>query len=170
MEVKYDDGKSVTFTGKARMKWAKLSQESARLTAYLRNGRMLSFDANRLPDTVRALALLHGLKQKMHDECNMNVTAEEDEEKLQAMFARLERGAWFTDERESTGGMLAEAIRRVMGGELVKIAEKLKAMGAKDRAALEANVKIKAELEKIREEKGKGVEAVDDDTLIEMFA
>ena len=130
---------------------------------------MLSFDANRLPDTVRALALLHGLKQKMHDECNMNVTAEEDEEKLLAMFARLERGAWFTDERESTGGMLAEAIRRVMGGELVKIAEKLKAMSPKDKAALEANPKIKAELEKIREERGRGVEAIDDEQLEELF-
>ena len=114
MEVKYDDGKSVTFTGKARIKWAKLSQESAKLTAYLRNGKRMEFDADRLPYAVRALALLHGLKQKLHDECNVNVTAEEDEEKLADMFARLERGAWFTDERESSGGMLAEAIRRYL--------------------------------------------------------
>lgn len=169
MDVQYDDGSKVSFTGKARIKWAKLDPAQSVLRAYLRNGKMMDFELHQLPTEVQLLAKLHGLKQKLHDECNVNVTAEDDEASLSAMWARLTRGAWFTDERESSGGMLAEAIRRVMGGELGKIATKLKEMKAKERAALEANPSIAAEMAKIREERGRNVDPIDDDELLQMF-
>ena len=121
------------------------------------------------PGDVLHLALLHGLKQKMGDECASNAFSEDDEDSLRKMHQRLTGGEWFTKERESTGGMLAEAIFRVMGGDKTKIAEKLKAMSAKDKAALEANPKIKAMMDAIREEKGKGAAPIDDDKLEEMF-
>ena len=67
------------------------------------------------------------------------------------------------------GLRMAEAIFRVMGGDKVKIAEKLKAMSAKDKAALESNPRIKAAMDAIREEKGKGVAPIEDDALESMF-
>lgn len=169
MDVTYDDGSKVSFTGKARIKWAKLDAGRSMLRAYLRNGTRMDFELDTIPAEVHVLAKLHGLKQKLHDECNVNVTPEEDAASLASMWARLQRGAWFTDERESSGGMLAEAIRRVMGGELMKIAAKLKEMKAKERAALEANPSIAAEMAKIREERGRNVDPIDDDELLEMF-
>lgn len=168
MDVNFD-GKVVSFGEKARMKWARFDQTTAVLEVFVRNGQRLKFDLVDLPEDVKRIALLHGLKQKLADTCAANVDADEDVNSLVDMWGRLCGADWFAKERESTGGMLAEAIFRVMGGDKGKIAEKLKAMSAKDKAALEANPKIKAMMDAIREEKGKGAAPIDDDKLEEMF-
>ena len=168
MDVNFD-GKVVSFGEKARMKWERFGVTSDRLVVYLRHGTKMEFMLADLPESVKYLAMLHGLKQKLGDECASNAFSEDDEDSLRKMFQRLAGAEWFAKERESTGGMLAEAIFRVMGGDKVKIAEKLKAMSAKDKAALEANPKIKAMMDAIREEKGKGAAPIDDDKLEEMF-
>lgn len=168
MDVNFD-GKVVSFGEKARMKWERFGVTSDRLVVYLRHGVKMEFRISDFPEETLHLALLHGLKQKMGDECASNAFSEDDEDSLRKMRTRLTGGEWFTKEKESTGGMLAEAIFRVMGGDKVKIAEKLKAMSAKDKAALESNPKIKAMMDAIREEKGKGAAPIDDDKLEELF-
>lgn len=168
MDVNFD-GKVVSFGDKSRMKWERFGVTSDRLVVYLRHGVKMEFRIADFPEDVLHLALLHGLKQKLGDECASNAFSEDDEDSLRKMHQRLTGGEWFAKEKESTGGMLAEAIFRVMGGDKGKIAEKLKAMSAKDKAALEANPKIKAMMDAIREEKGKGAAPIDDDKLEEMF-
>ncbi len=168
MDVNFD-GKVVSFGEKARMKWERFGVTSDQLVVYLRHGVRMEFLLAQLPYDVRHLAMLHGFKQKLGDECASNTFSEDDEDSLRKMFQRLTGGEWFAKERESSGGMLAEAIFRVMGGDKAKIAEKLKGMGAKDKAALESNPRIKAMMDVIREERGKGAAPIDDDELQEMF-
>jgi hypothetical protein len=151
------------------MKWAKFDQNTAELQVFVRNGQMMRFALADLPEDVKQIALLHGLKQKLADTCAANISAEEDVNSLVDMWGRLCGAEWFAKEREGSGGMLAEAIFRVMGGDKVKIAEKLKTMSAKDKAALEANPKVKAEMDKLREEKGKSVAPIEDDVLEGLF-
>jgi hypothetical protein len=169
MDITFNGGKVVSFGDRARMKWARFDHKSERLTVFVKNGQELNFLLNELPEDVKKIALLHGLKQKLADTCAANLTADEDVNSLVDMWGRLNQNEWFAKEREGSGGMLAEAIFRVMGGDRVKIAEKLKAMSAKDKAALESNPKVKAEMDKIREEKGRDVKPVDDDALKGMF-
>lgn len=168
MDVNFN-GKVVSFGEKARMKWERFGVTSDRLVVYLRHGVKMEFRIADFPGDVLHLALLHGLKQKLGDECASNAFSEDDEDSLRKMRQRLINADWFAKERESSGGMLAEAIFRVMGGDKAKIAEKLKAMSAKDKAALESNPRIKAAMDAIREEKGKGVAPIEDDALESMF-
>lgn len=76
------------------------------------NGKALSVKFDALPANVLDTALRHGISQKVGDSFAGAMTADEAVESAKATIAALTAGNWSAP-RESTGGVLAEAVAKV---------------------------------------------------------
>lgn len=99
---------------------------------------------------------LHGVSQKLGDCYASAVTAQEALESWDALNGQLIEGDWEKPTREggaNDGGMLAQAVAKVLGCSVVDAAATLKAMEPKERKALELEPDIAKELAAIRKAK-----------------
>lgn len=100
---------------------------------------------------------LHGVSQKLGDCYASAVTAQEALESWDSLNGQLIGGDWEKPTREgsgaSDGGMLAQAVAKVLGCSVADASATLKAMEPKERKALELEPDIAKELEAIRKAK-----------------
>lgn len=147
------------------------------------NGRQLVVAEDQVPNSVRAYAAWHGLKQKLVDaaalsrdpETGRSATPDDKYTAVKAVYDRLMRGEWnATSGGGGTGGggggLLYRALVRLYPGrDAAAIREYLAGLDAKQQAALRGNPKIAAVIADIRAEDDarKGAD-VGDDPLAEL--
>lgn len=128
-----------------------------------KNGKGLQLNADALSPEVLALALMHGLKQKLVDaaaitrdpETGRSATIETKYDAVKAVLTRLESGEW-NKRREGgvTGGLLLRALSRMYAGRKTvdQLREYLESKSDKEKAALRKNPKVAEHIEEIRAE------------------
>lgn len=134
-----------------------------KLNIDFKNGKGLQLDAEGLSAEVLALALMHGLKQKLVDaaaitrdpETGRSATIETKYDAVAAVLKRLESGEW-NKRREGgvTGGLLLRALTRMYAGRKTvdQLREYLESKSDKEKAALRKNPKVAEHIEEIRAE------------------
>lgn len=158
------NGKKVNFGKKGRIKWEPLS-ETGDLTVYLANGKSLVFEMALLPESIKAFAARHGVKQKLGDCCASNDTADQDEESILEMWGQLTGGGWNAGTRD-TLGTLVQALMEIFNKTEEDIRATLKEMKAPDIRALKLTKKVREKMAEIEE---KSIAPIDDAKLEEMF-
>lgn len=158
------NGKTVNFGKKGRIKWEALS-ETGDLTVCLSNGKALVFEMALLPVSIKALAMRHGVKQKLGDACASNDTADQDEESLLEMWAQLTGGGWTAGTRD-TLGTLVQALMEIFGKSEEDIRATLAGMKAPEIKALKLTKKVR---DKMAEIETKNTAPIDDDALDALF-
>lgn len=145
-------------------------------------GQRLMITDAQIPESVRAYAVWHGLKQKLVDaaalsrdpETGRSATPDDKYQAVKTVYDRLLRGEWNATAGggggTSAGGLLYRALIRLYPGrDAAAIREYLAGLDAKQQAALRGNPKIAAVIADIRAEDDarKGAD-VGDDPLAEL--
>lgn len=184
--VVMDDGRSVEFTGKSRVKkdsFFKTEEDgtatvSVRLdfrngetrTFSLRTGQM--YDAGNPQHKTVLRALAHGLEQKLGDSYSGVTDIDDSIETVDQLMERLHKGEW-TVAREGASGLagvsvLCKALVEATGLPVEKVREQLANWDAKTKAALRSSAEIAPIVKRMEAEKaaraaagGKGKPAID---------
>lgn len=152
------------------------SVNGAVLTLAFSNGRAIELDAAKLSETMRAQAMLHGLKQKLVDAAAISRNSETGraasvDDKFDAVndvFTRLMAGEWNATREGggNAGGLLHKALLRVYPAKTAEqITEYLAKKTDAEKTALRANPKIATVINEIRAETGKAAN-IDTDALL----
>lgn len=124
---------------------------------FFANGAERHTDLSAYKDAIQQAFSLHGISQKLGDCYASADTAWDAVEAWDALNGQLLNGDWEKPTREgggaSDGGMLAQAVAKVLGCSVVDAAATLKAMEGKERKALELEPDIAKELAAIRKAK-----------------
>lgn len=135
----------------------KIRLEDMSVTWYFANGLMRTAKLDTFNEGVQKAFALHGVSQKLGDCYASADDATEAMESWQALHMQLLEGSWEKPTREgggaSDGGMLAQAVAKVLGCSVADAAATLKAMEPKERKALELEPDIAKELAAIRKAK-----------------
>lgn len=135
----------------------KISLDDMSVTWYFANGLMRTAKLDTFSDGVQKAFALHGVSQKLGDCYASANDATEAMESWQALHVQLLEGSWEKPTREgggaSDGGMLAQAVAKVLNCSVVDATATLKAMEPKERKALELEPDIAKELAAIRKAK-----------------
>ena len=128
-----------------------------RVSWFFANGAVRTAALEEFKESIQVAFALHGVSQKLGD-CYASVdTAYDAVEAWDALNGQLLNGDWEKPTREgggaNDGGMLAQAVAKVLGCSVVDAAATLKAMEPKERKALELEPDIAKELAAIRKAK-----------------
>lgn len=129
------------------------------------DGRKIVCDLASLPEDMKQRCMLHGASQKIGDSYSGAESVDEAYEAASETLENLRRSIWSAG-RESTGGMLAQAIANLTGKGLEEVAEMLKGQSDDAKKALRKDPQIKAEMARLSAEKAakKAAAAGDADT------
>lgn len=118
------------------------------------NGRVLSIIPGDLPVDMFTRLALHGVAQKVGDSYAGATTPDEAYANAEAVIEALYAGQWNAG-RESTGGILVEAIARLTGKPIAECKAAFDALPEASQKAIAADVKVAAMVATIRLERAK---------------
>lgn len=128
-----------------------------RVSWFFANGAVRTAALEEFKESIQVAFALHGVSQKLGDCYASADTAFDAVEAWDALNGQLLNGDWEKPTREgggaNDGGMLAQAVAKVLGCSVVDAAATLKAMEPKERKALELEPDIAKELAAIRKAK-----------------
>lgn len=141
------------------------------------NGELLTMHVGSLPDSIKAYAVLHGLKQKLVDaaaisrnpETGRAATIADKYEAVKAVYDRLLAGEWNATREGggTTGGLLLQALCRMYADKTPEqLRDYLSGKTDGEKAALRKNPKVATIIDTIRAETGKAA-SVDTDELLD---
>ena len=144
------------------------------------NGETLYIYADKLKQSIKNAALMHGLKQKLVDaaaisrnpETGRAASIDDKYQAVKTVFDRLLEGQWNATREGggATGGLLLQALVRMYDGR--KTAEQLRDYLADksdaEKAALRKNPKVATIIDAIRAESGKAASIDTDELLSEL--
>lgn len=170
--VKFSNGQDIKF-GK-RAKSAKVVDTDAKtVTFYVKNGQMVIFDLAQVSEETFLRLALHGAAQKIGDDA----AGVEDPDDIYVAFEtlrdRLYNNEWSAERAKgefSGASDLVRAVVEVTGRAVEVVKEGLKTMPAADKAALRANVRVKAVLDRLSMERLAKKPGKDSDELLASFA
>ena len=164
--IEFSDGRELNFGGGTRPDGKRRPDVKAhkvvdvpggRVSWYFATGDMRVVNVERFAEAIQKAFVLHGVSQKLGDCYASSTTAAEALEQFNALLEQLDGGSWEKPTREgsgaSDGGMLAQAVAKVLGCSVADAAATLKAMEGKERKALELEPDIAKELAAIRKAK-----------------
>lgn len=124
-----------------------------------KSGRTYVADFTRYPANIKAFMVFHGTKQKLGDEY-ADLDSEDDcMEAMIELDGRLAEGKWTADRQGFAGiSVLMRALMKVYAIEEAAAREFLKPLSVKEKQALRASDELKATIQELEAEKGKGVD------------
>lgn len=122
-----------------------------------RSGRTFVADFMRYPEGIKSVMIFHGTKQKLGDEY-ADLDSEEDcFESVISLDGRLAEGKWSADRQGIAGiSVLMKAIMKVFSLSEDQAREYLKPLTKAEKDALRVCEELKATIDEIEREKGKG--------------
>lgn len=124
-----------------------------------KDGQTFIQDISRYPENVKAILFWHGTKQKTGDEYADMDHVEDCMEAVREMDERLAEGKFYADRQGFAGvSVLMRAIMKVYGMDEAAVREFLKPLSVKEKQALRVSAELKAAVEEIERERGKGVD------------
>lgn len=120
-----------------------------------------SFEANIHGLTAKMIDRLavHGMSQKIGDACASESDPETCHAKCLAVWENLQRDVW--SDRTSTGGILAEALKRVSGRDMAECITALGKLDDKQKRALRQSADIAKAIAEISAERAEGNTGMD---------
>lgn len=124
-----------------------------------RSGRVFLADFSRYPDSIKGTMVFHGSKQKLGDEYADMDQEDDCFEAAIALDARLAEGKWTAD-REGFAGIsvLMKAIMEVFQKTEAEARAFLKDLTPKEKQGLRTAPELKAVIDRLDAERGKGVD------------
>ena len=142
------------------------------------NSRTISIELDKIPDTIKNHAMLHGIKQKVGDaaaisrntDTGVSATYDDKANAMQMVVDRLLAGGWNLEagEREPTGGLLAQALALVTGKTIEDVRAKLALLDKTQKTALEGQKKVADAMAKLRAQKSEE-SGIDGNALLDAF-
>lgn len=127
------------------------------------NGKTLEAELSKLSDLMIRRLAVHGLSQKLGDSYSGAESIGEAVKSATAVWTTIQNDRW-SEGRSSDGGILAEAIARIKGISVDKVAETLADLDDDQKAGLRKNAKVKAMIDLIKGERAKAkLEGSDDE-------
>lgn len=124
-----------------------------------RSGRTFVADFSRYPDTIKAVMVFHGSKQKLGDEYADLDTEEDSFEAVIALDSRLADGKWDAERQGFAGiSVLMKALMKAFNLTEDAARDFLKPLSAKEKSALRADPAVKPFIDEIEKERGKGAD------------
>lgn len=157
---------------------AMVSPEQGLLNLTFANGRKINLHVSELREEIRAMALLHGLKQKLVDaaaisrnpDTGKSATVDDKYAAVAEVYQRLIDGNWNAP-REGGGqlGLLVTAMVEFSGKPADVVKTWLDGKSDAEKKALSLNPKVAAIINRIRAERAKA-DGIDSDDLLSELA
>lgn len=159
---------------------AEVNPDTGILALAFSNGQKIQLHVSEMPDAVRAMATLHGFKQKLVDAAAIardpatgkSATIRQKYEAVKTVYDRLMSGEWNAERGDGTSGagLLFQALCRLYEGKRTPddVRAWLEKKDAKEQAALRANPKVAEIIRTIQAEKVG--DKVDSDKLLDELA
>ncbi len=170
-EVKFLDGTSRSF-GKRAKSLKAVDTENRTVTFYVKNGQMVVVELDKIPQPNQLRLALHGISQKVGDDAAGIDEPDDVAVALESMRDRLYGGEWSAERTKgefSGVSDLVKAIVEVTGKAVENVREGVKKMSAQEKAAVKANTRVKAVLDRLEAERLAKKGAVDSDALLAQF-
>lgn len=170
-EVKFPDGTSRSF-GKRAKSLKAVDTENRTVTFYVKNGQMIVVELDKISEANQLRLALHGISQKVGDDAAGIDEPDDVAVALESMRDRLYGGEWSAERTKgefSGVSDLVKAIVEVTGKAVESVREGVKKMSAQEKAAVKANTRVKAVLDRLEAERLAKKGAVDSDALLAQF-
>lgn len=159
---------------------AEVNPDTGILALAFSNGQKIQLHVSEMPDAVRAMATLHGFKQKLVDAAAIardpatgkSATIRQKYEAVKTVYDRLMSGEWNAERGDGTSGagLLFQALCRLYPQKSQdELRGWLDGKDAKQQAALRANPKIAEHIRAIQAERA-AAGGIDTDSMLDELA